>query len=53
MSILESLNKSTKSIIEKGKTITIDTIEYYKLKAFYTITYSLSFLLKAIIIGGF
>ncbi|TMM32327.1 phage holin family protein [Polaribacter aestuariivivens] len=52
MSIFESLNNSSDSGVDKGKKYVNATYEYYKLKAFHTLTVSFSTISKLLVIGG-
>lgn len=52
MSIFESVNDTTDKMLEAGETYVKKTEAYYKLKIFQQFTVSISFITKALLIGG-
>ncbi|QTD38945.1 hypothetical protein JL193_06740 [Polaribacter batillariae] len=53
MSVFKSLNNSSDNGFNQGKKYVDASYKYYKLKAFYALTFSLSIIVKLLIIGGF
>ena len=52
MGIIESINKTKDKISDSGETYIRKTQEYYKLKIFQQLTFSISIVAKVLIFGG-